>query len=190
MLGTRREAQNLPTVSPSSPRMAGRMGSGSARDCHVRGVPGPAGSWPRAPTRQPPWPWRCLFPGRGRERFPGGGPWKERAHTHSLSSCPRLFVRNRAPFSVSSEPACVAHSPRSGKGGKVHSKMHTRSWRSQPPSPFATSFPTSPGGQSKHRAPERDLAASGGVTGRRHSVTRTHTHAQHTASQGPSGGWA
>lgn len=46
----------------------------------------------------------CLFPGRGRERFPGGGPWKQRAHTRSLSSCPRPFLRNRAPFSRPASP--------------------------------------------------------------------------------------
>ena len=96
-------------------------------------MPALAGSWPRAPTRQPPWPRRCLFPGRGRERFPGGGPWKHRAHTHSLSSCPRLLLRNRAPFSLSSEPACVADSPRSGKGGKVN---EMNAWPRREPGPL------------------------------------------------------
>lgn len=65
-----------------------------------------------------------------RARLGDGSRWGsvETTCSHVLPvSCPRPFLRNRAPFSPNGEPACVADGPRSGKGGKVNSEMNASS---------------------------------------------------------------
>lgn len=149
--GTTREAQNLPTTSLGKKTMA-------VSEARAKWAVGPLE--PATRREGPPRPapghghQHVSLPGQtmfiSRARLGDGSRWGsvETTCSHVLPvSCPRPFLRNRAPFSPNGEPACMADGPRSGKGGKVNSEMNA----SSEPAPLCPChFPRSVPQETKH----------------------------------------